>query len=249
MGGAPPPRGIPRRRDILGGKAGVGQPEMFGGGGAGALRGAAGSGRGGRRPGGLEEEQGSRGGPGPPPSRKAITFFLRTWVRESPRRKGEVTSGPGAHRYPGTSPPPPVTTPTLTPTPPRRPHLDLPPGLAGGAWQHVGQVDAAHGTFREMANRALCAAAALQAPAGSRAGHVIPGAGQSGARAAVPEPITARLRDWREIWLQPAPSWEGPETRVPGSVLGEVGVAPLGRGLIGAPPTWYKKARGARVRV
>ena len=37
MGGAPPPRGIPRRRDILGGKAGVGQPEMFGVGGGGAV--------------------------------------------------------------------------------------------------------------------------------------------------------------------------------------------------------------------
>ena len=29
MGGAPPPRGIPRRRDVLGGKVGVGQREMF----------------------------------------------------------------------------------------------------------------------------------------------------------------------------------------------------------------------------
>ena len=180
MGGAPPPRGIPRRRDVLGGKAGVGQREMFWGGQCSERGRRFGAGWGASRvdgvPGGLEEEQGSRGGgPGPPPSRKAITFFLRTWVRESPRRKGEVTSGPGAHGYPGTSPLP-VTTPTLTPTPPRRPHLDLPPGLAGGAWQHVGQVDAAHGTFRELANQALCAAAAaLQAPAGSRAGQVIPG--------------------------------------------------------------------------
>ena len=39
----------------------------------------------------MEQKQGSGGGgPGPPPSREAITFFLRTWVRESPRR-GEVT--------------------------------------------------------------------------------------------------------------------------------------------------------------
>lgn len=32
MGGAPPPRWIPRRRDVLGGKAGVGQREMSWGG-------------------------------------------------------------------------------------------------------------------------------------------------------------------------------------------------------------------------
>lgn len=134
--------------------------------------------RGGRRPGGLEKQGSRGGGPGPSPSRKAITFFLRTWVRESPRRKGEVTSGSGAHGYPGTPPThQPFTTPTPTPTSDRRPHLDLAPGLAGGAWQHIGQIDAAHGTFGELANRALCAAAAaLQAPAGSRAGQNIPGA-------------------------------------------------------------------------
>uniref|UniRef100_A0A4W2HCY9 Arylformamidase n=2 Tax=Bos TaxID=9903 RepID=A0A4W2HCY9_BOBOX len=80
-------------------------------------------------------------------------------------------------------------------------------------------------------------------------------AGQSEAGAAIPEPITARPRDWREIWPQPAPSWEGPETRVPGSVPGRWAwllpdgawsvtreVSVVHQGLVGALPTCYKKA-------
>lgn len=64
MGGAPPPRGIPRRRDVLGGKAGVGQREMFWGGQCSERGRRFGAGWGASRvdgvPGGLEEEQGSR---------------------------------------------------------------------------------------------------------------------------------------------------------------------------------------------
>jgi hypothetical protein len=86
-----------------------------------------------------------RGGPqeggGPPTPKKAITFFLRTWARESPMREGEGHLGVCSQQTHGRRPPPRAPAGWT-------PHLDLAPGLAGGAGQHVGQVDVAHGFYK-----------------------------------------------------------------------------------------------------
>lgn len=81
-----------------------------------------------------------------PRGRDLLTFFLRTWVLESPRREGEVHFGArhartAGHRH--NPHPDPAPAPGCRDPLPAR-HLNLPPGLAGGAGKHGGQVDAAH---------------------------------------------------------------------------------------------------------
>lgn len=70
----------------------------------------------------------------------------------------------------------PDTIMTLRPPPPTRPHLDLPPGLAGGAGQYGGQIDATHGTLREIANRRPAASTAPQVRPLPAQRPLIPGA-------------------------------------------------------------------------
>lgn len=73
------------------------------------------------------------------PQNPCSTFFLRTWARGSPRRE-VILEGP-CSRTPG-----PATSHHPDPHRPNRtPHLDLPPGLAGGDGQHGGQIDVIHG--------------------------------------------------------------------------------------------------------
>ena len=146
---------------------------------------------------GEDRPSGGRGGggsgPGPPWPRETITFFPRTWVLESPRRESGVTSESTAHRPPATTPPPPPPSPPRAGTCP--PYLDLPPGLAGGAGQHGGQVDAAHGAPRKLATLGPSGVTAQLPGAGSRAARLYPRrAGQSGAGAGAREPISARPR-------------------------------------------------------
>lgn len=92
--------------------------------------------------------------------------------------------------------------------PPRRPYLDLPPGLGGGAGQHGGQVDAAHGTSRNLAEQDPSAAAAQEPCAGSRA-WLNPGALANRERPRPSQSITVRPWNWREtLSAAPPRGWD-----------------------------------------
>lgn len=116
-----------------------------------------------------------------------------------------------------------ATTPTRIPhagTRPLRPHLDLPPGLAGGAGQHRGQVDAAHGTSENLWDKNLTLTRTRSSQSSRRfprARFYLARAGQSGAGATVPRSITAQPRSRREISLRPRP------------LVGAPGSSPRGR--------------------
>lgn len=112
MGGAPPPRWIPRRRDVLGGKAGVGQREdVLGAGvleGRVQVRGGVGGVRGGRRPGGLEEKQGKQGEVlgHPGPVRGHCLFFPENMSENHLGGKERSLRAPGLTDTRGPHPPP-----------------------------------------------------------------------------------------------------------------------------------------------
>lgn len=113
--------------------------------------------------------------------------------------------------------------------PPRRPYLDLPPGLGGGAGQHGGQVDAAHGTSRDLAEQDPSAAAAQDPCAGSRA-WLYPGALANRERPRPPHSQSpCRRGTGGRLYLQPSPSWVGPGMRArPAQVSRAVTLAPGG---------------------